>query len=238
MALPPLDDEVDASLCPRCGTPFTSQQEYCLECGLRLASTRGVVGTLSTAWQDRLPWYPGDWIWPVLLGLLIAVIAATAAIIFADSGGGGRHPFVATQQGQPQTPVTPTETVALPTVPRGTPTTTGPSPVSTSPSASTKPKPAAGSLTPWPASQDGYTVVLESIPTGTGRSFALGRAKAAAHAGLTTIGVLDSAGYSSLHPGYYVVFSGILSSKSQADSAAAKDRARGFASAYSRQITH
>jgi hypothetical protein len=51
------------------------------------------------------------------------------------------------------------------------------------------------------------------------------------------VGVLDSSRYSSLHPGYYVVFSGIYSSRAQADAARTAAAAKGFRLAYSREIT-
>src|SRR5438105_15329193 len=76
----------DDLFCPRCGTPYEPGQEYCLECGLRLPVAAGVVGSLSDAWQERVPWYPGDWIWPVLLFLLIAAISAVVAIVATRDG--------------------------------------------------------------------------------------------------------------------------------------------------------
>jgi hypothetical protein len=198
---------------------------------------RGLIGRLGNAWRSRLGWYPGDWIWPVLLALLIAVIGGAAAIIWASSGKGSAT-LIATHPGQPREPVTPvqTATVALPTVPRGTPTTSGP------PTTPTKPPPAkttprrAGALATWPANENGWTVVLESIPTSAGRGLALARARAAARAGLPQVGVLDSGSFSSLHPGYYVIFSGIYASQSAANSAASAAAAKGFSAAYSRQI--
>jgi hypothetical protein len=234
---PPLSDD-DDRLCPRCGTPFEPGQEYCLECGLRLGAGRGLVASLSRVWTDRFAWYPGDWVWPVLLGFVIASIGAVAAVIVADTGRGSGSTLVATHAGQPREPVTPpaTSTVALPTVPKGTPTTTVPKTRTTPPPARKKP-PRLGSLTTWPANRNGYTVVLESIPTRAGRSFALERARAAARAGLPQVGVIDSGSYSSLHPGYYVVFSGTYASKTQADQAAQAAGGKGFGSAYSRQIT-
>jgi hypothetical protein len=81
-------------------------------------------------------------------------------------------------------------------------------------------------------------VVLESIPAGGGgRALALERARAASRAGLPQSGVLDSSLYSSLHPGYYVVFSGIYPSRGQADAAQAAANSKGFGAAYVRQIT-
>jgi hypothetical protein len=166
---------------------------------------------------------------------VIAIAGATAAIVLTDAGA-ENNPIVATQGGQAHTP-TPapeTATVTLPSV------TTEPGPPSTPsvPPPATTTAPAPGSLTAWPAGQSGFTVVLESIPTSAGRSLALARARAASTAGLPQVGIIDSGRYSSLHPGYYVVFSGIYASKSQADSAQATAAEKGFRLAYSREITH
>jgi hypothetical protein len=212
-------------------------QEYCLECGLRLDGGGGLVQRLADGWRRRFSWYPGDWIWPVAFGLVVAVVAAIAAILVAGSGNGRATP-VATQPGRVQEPVTPpaTETVAVPTVPQGTPTTSGPPQTPSTPPPTTT-APAPGGLTVWPAGRSGWTVVLASIPTRAGRAFAVSRARSAANAGLASVGVLVSGLYSSLHPGYYVVFSGVYASKSEADAAARTAAAKGFRTAYSREIT-
>lgn len=189
---------------------------------------------MSAAWQRRFGWYPGDWFWRVLLGLVIAIAGATAAIVLADADAQDK-PIVATEGGAPHTP-TPspeTATVTLPSV------STAPGPPSTpsKPPPPTTTAPAPGSLTEWPAGQSGFTVVLESIPASAGRSLALARARSASRAGLPQVGVLDSGRYSSLHPGYFVVFSGVYSSRGQADSARAAAAEKGFRLAYSREIT-
>jgi hypothetical protein len=232
MSTPPVPPQ-----CPRCGATHGPGQEYCLECGQRLQPAGGVFGRLAGAWQRRFSWYPGDWIWPVLLFLLIAVAGATAAIVLADAGSGSST-LVATQAGVPHSPTTapPTATVALPSVPSGTPTGAPSTPTAPPPATTTAPPP--GALTAWPTGQSGYTVVLESVPTsGNGRALALARARAASKAGLPQVGVLDSSRYSSLHPGYSVVFSGIYDSRGQADQAQAAANAKGFSAAYVRQIT-
>jgi hypothetical protein len=223
-------------VCPRCGSPYGANQEYCLECGLRLGQPRGVIGRLSTAWQRRFGWYPGDWIWRVLLGFLIAVAGATAAIVLSEAGAQDRT-IVATAGGPPHAPTNapPTTTVPLPTVPSGTPTGAPSTPTTPPPATTTAPRP--GALTAWPTGRSGFTVVLQSIPTSAGRSLALARARDASRAGLPQVGVLDSSLYSSLHPGYYVVFSGIYSSRSEADGARTAAVAKGFELAYSREIT-
>jgi hypothetical protein len=224
-------------LCPRCGAPHRPDQEYCLECGQRLQPESGGFGRLSSAWQQRFGWYPADWVWPVLLGFLIAVAGATAAIVLADAGARNK-PIVATQGGPAHAPTTapPTATVALPSVPIAT--AAGPPATPSAPPPATTTAPGPGVLTPWPAGQNGYTVVIESIPAGgTGRALAVARARSASSAGLPSVGILDSRRFSSLHPGYFVVFSGVYASESQAEGARASAAAKGFQAAYVRQIT-
>ena len=218
--------------CPRCGAPHSANQEYCLECGHRLMPPSGILGGLAGLWRDRFGRYPGDWVWPVLLGFVIAVAGATAAIVLADAGAED-NPIVATEGGAPREPATtpPTATVALPSV------STGPPSTPTAPPPATTTAPAPGSLSGWPANQSGFTVVLISIPSSAGRSVAIARARAASRAGLPVVGVLESALYSSLHPGYYVVFSGIYSSRSQAERAREAASSQGFPLAYAREIT-
>jgi len=219
--------------CPRCGAPHEPGQEYCLECGYRLRPASGLIGRLSGAWQARFGWYPGDWFWRVLLGLVIAIAGATAAIVLTDAGAENK-PIVATEGGPVHIPTTAPETatVTLPSV-----STAGPPSTPSTPPPPTTTAPAPGSLTSWPAGQSGFTVVLESIPSSSGRSLALARARAASRAGLPQVGVLDSGRYSSLHPGYFVVFSGIYTSRGQAESARAAAAEKGFQLAYSREIT-
>jgi hypothetical protein len=91
--------------------------------------------------------------------------------------------------------------------------------------------------TAWPAGRDGWTVVLSSspVPAGSGPPSAL--ASSAVSSGLSQVGVLDSSAYSSLHPGYYVVFSGIYGATGDANTALESVRARGFSGAYVVRVT-
>ena len=89
----------------------------------------------------------------------------------------------------------------------------------------------------WPAGKRGFTVVLESIPLASGRAFAVQRARKAKQAGIAQVGVLDSSGYSSLHPGYYVVFAGVLGSDAQAVAGASSAHAHGYPDAYPSAVT-
>ena len=69
-----------AGACPRCGTAYTPGQEYCLECGLRLPTRNGIFSGIAASWAEQ-GWYPGDWVWPVLVFLVLAGIGALAAIL-------------------------------------------------------------------------------------------------------------------------------------------------------------
>lgn len=79
---------------------------------------------------------------------------------------------------------------------------------------------------------------LESVPRTSGRAIALARARAAKAAGLPKAGVLVSADYTSLHPGYYVVFSGVFSSPAAASAALSAAHTHGFPDAYVARVTH
>jgi hypothetical protein len=67
--------------------------------------------------------------------------------------------------------------------------------------------------------EDGWTIALASIPQTGGRAPALARARAARAKGLPAVGVIDSSRYASLHPGYWIVFSGVYTSEAEATSA-------------------
>jgi hypothetical protein len=233
--------------CPRCGVAYEPSQEYCLECGERLPVNRGVVGVLAQSWQRRFAWYPGDWIWPVLL-FLVLTAAATATALAARSERNGSRPIIATNVNIPLGPgategvVPATSSPATLPVPTNQPTiTTGPlpsAPGTPSTGAATTPVPAnPNALATWPANKSGYTVVLESLPVSNGRAAAIARARLAKSNDLQNVGVLVSSQYSSLHGGYYVVFAGIYGSASEASAGVATAHAHGFPDAFERQIT-
>jgi hypothetical protein len=99
----------------------------------------------------------------------------------------------------------------------------------TTPTTETQPTPAGSEagLLDWPAGQDGWTIALASLPQTGGRQAAVARARQARRRGLTSVGILDSSRYASLHSGYWVVFAGIYSSEAEATSAL--EPARAFA---------
>jgi hypothetical protein len=216
--------------CPRCGTARRPEQEYCIECGLRLPPTSGALARVRRGWVRGLGWYPGDWVWSALLALVVAAAGAAVAIAATDDAQSSRADTIyATSQ-----------SVALaspaPTPAAGADTSTLPTPPEPPTSSTARPQP--NGRTPWPAGQTGWTVVLESLPaTTSGQRSARARADRAAKDGLPEVGILVSSRYSTLHPGYFVIFTGIYDSRSEAESNLRAAGSAGFSSAYVRQIT-
>ena len=221
----------DDRRCPRCGTAYSEGQEYCLECGARLPARSGLIARLGTGWRRRAGWYPGDWIWPALLALVVAVVAGVVSTVWlADDSSSANGTLVRTQAG-PSTSITtesaPELTTTAPTTTATPGTTAGPPP----------PPPPKPTLTAWPATKNGWTIVLDSVPTTNGRAGAAGEAKQALRLGLKPVGVIDSSGFSSLHPGYFVVYFGIYDSEAEAQSHVIEAHRRGYRAPYPRRIT-
>jgi hypothetical protein len=220
----------DDRRCPRCSTPYSEGQEYCLECGERLPGRPSLSTRLGARWRRRAGWYPGDWIWPTLLALVVAIVAGVvSAVWLADDSSSANDTVVRTQVG-PSTSVT-TQTAPEPTTTAPTTTTPGTN------AAPPPPPPPKATLTAWPATKSGWTIVLDSIPSTNGRAGAVGEAKQALGLGLKPVGVLDSSAFSTLHPGYYVVFFGIYDNEPGAQSHVIEAHRRGYREPYPRRIT-
>jgi hypothetical protein len=131
--------------------------------------------------------------WLVRAGITLAVALAGAALAVAATEGSGDSTELVTATGGFATPPT---TSTLP-APGGSPS----------------------GLIEWPAGNDGWTIVLASLPQTGGRRPAVARATQARRRGLSSVGMLDSSQYASLHPGYWVVFTGIYGSEAEATSA-------------------
>ena len=225
-----MKNEPGALHCPRCRSVVQSGQEYCLECGGRLGHARpGPVERASAGVNERHPW-AGAWLLPALLGLAIAVLGTGAAIAISDDGEEPNAVSTATggsltiaESGSTLTapePSVPTETKTVPT---------------TEPPTTTAAPPANPAAVSWPRNQRGWTIVLLSLPQANGRSAAAGKATEARTGGLRRVGILNSSRYASLHPGYYVVFTGVF--ETEAEAASALQRARAvFPTAYQREI--
>jgi hypothetical protein len=130
------------------------------------------------------------WTLRALVAALFALGGGAAAI--AATGGGGSNEKIATAIGGFAT-----------------------APLTTTGSSSTG---ALGS-TDWPTGEDGWTVALAALPQTGGREPAVARARVARAKKLPQVGIIDSSRYASLHPGYWIVFSGVYASEAEATSA-------------------
>jgi hypothetical protein len=208
-------------MCPLCGADTSPGQEYCLECGERLTGPPVFTGD---AVAQMVPFTRHSWFWPGLVGLLVTGLAL-AGVFFSDVLNkkpkvlNATTPFITVTSVSSRTTTAPQTRV--PQTPPATPAT-----------------PRSKVLTDWPTSRSsGYTIVLASLPATAGRAQAVALARKALSSGLTQVGILDSKRFASLHPGYFVVFSGIFDSASAAAAALSQAHANGFSAAYSRQVS-
>ena len=223
----------EPGLCPRCGAPHDPYQEYCLECGHRLPPPYGMRRT--QIWSRESPL----WLWAALLALLLVALVAGAIVAVAATRGSKESkpktsiPVVTTGPGatdtvgvitQPPTVTINPPTFSTTTIPTTTFGTTTFGTTTTTANVS------------WPAGKDGFTIVLKSVPTSQGRAQADAAAQRARNNGLTQVGVLNSSDYSSLRSGYWVTFTGIYDTSSQAENNLANARSKGFQLAYVREV--
>lgn len=215
--------------CPRCAATREPGQEYCLECGLHLPPNDGAVPSLRRRWIRRIGWYPGDWIWIAVVTLLVAAAgAAVSIVVTTHRGGSGGTTLVASTTTPPQTTTVPPTTTTTPAVTRTTTTTHTTTP---------KPRAVPNGRAVWPADLRGWTIVLGSYPITAGKAAAQANADRAARSALPDVGLLDSSNYASLHPGYFVVFTGHYDSQAQAQAALHVAFASGFPGAYPREVS-
>jgi hypothetical protein len=132
------------------------------------------------------------WILRAALALAVA-IGGTAAAVAATDGTAGSPDVVTATGGFVTAPTSETETSPSGDVPLA--------------------------VVEWPSGDDGWTISLGSIPQTEGRRVAERRARDARRSGLRAVGILDSSQYASLHPGYWIVFTGVYGSAAEATSA-------------------
>jgi hypothetical protein len=224
--------------CPNCGAPHDVYQEYCLECGRRLPGAY-VGGRYAEVWRRDSP----IWLWAALAALLLVALVSGAVVALAATDD-GKSSEPATSIPVVSTAPSTTSTVGVvttpPTITINPPTTTlGTTTFSTTTFGTTTfGTTTSGSNVTWPMSKDGFTVVLKSVPTSNGRSQAEAAADKARTNGLSQVGILNSSDFSSLNPGYYVTFTGIYDTQSQANAALPNARSKGFPTAYVREVSN
>lgn len=204
--------------CPRCGSTAGPLQEYCLECGARLppdpvaGPPRRRIASAAT--------------WPLLVSGVIALLAAALVVAVQLTTDDDRPDLVVATTEQPELPE---PTPPPEPVPTTVPEPPAPPPTQTQP-------PAQNRVVSWPEGRRGWTVVIASLPESQGRQAATAKAREALQSGLPQAGVLVSSRFSSLHPGYLVVFSGVFEARAGAEERASRARARGYGTAYAREI--
>jgi predicted nucleic acid-binding Zn ribbon protein len=211
--------------CPRCGHAMTPDQEWCLACGAA-ASTEVAE--------------PRGWRVPIMLagGLALLAVLGVVLALVALSGGGEKLAEAtptASPQAVPTTSPIPTASATVSPLPTesAAPTETA-SPTET-PEATDTPESNTGTDTGstfsgWPGG-DGWTVIIASKGS---QSAAETIATEAQGKGLT-VGILDSSDFSSLNPGYQVVFTEKFGSKSEAQDSLG-DVQSDYPDAYVRQV--
>jgi len=84
--------------------------------------------------------------------------------------------------------------------------------------------------------QQGWIVILASIPTSDGQSAAEAFAAKARNAGLSSVAILNSSNRQGLRGGYYAVYTGPYANLGQVSTAATNVHAAGYGSAYIREL--
>jgi hypothetical protein len=225
--------------CPNCGAPHDVYQEYCLECGRRLPGAY-VGGRYAEVWRRDSP----IWLWAALAALLLVALVSGAVVALAATDD-GKNSEPASSIPVVSTAPSTTDTVGVVTQPptitiNPPPTTLSTTTFSTTTFGTTTfgTTTTTGSNVTWPPNKDGFTVVLKSVPTSNGRSQAESAANKARTNGLSQVGILNSSDFSSLNPGYYVTFTGIYDTESQANAALPNARSKGFPTAYAREVSN
>lgn len=214
-APPPTFDperERPGSNCPQCGAALAADQRYCLSCGRRLAAPRvdyrGALGLgAGPAAAPPPPPPPRDTRGPLLLlgGIATILLALGVGIVIGRGNGSGASsskPTVVTVAGGTAAPAT---GAAATGSGHATAATSGPV------------------ADQWPASASGWTVELSSLDDSTAHESDVSAAEHAATAkGAGAVGVLNGDQHSGTPAGKYVIYSGRVTGKQQAQAARAK----------------
>ncbi|HST55753.1 MAG TPA: hypothetical protein VLJ42_07645 [Solirubrobacteraceae bacterium] len=210
-------EEHAAEVCASCAAPLAPDQRYCLECGARRVDARsqfldalhpraggsgearsqsstGVGGQISTGVGGFTP-PPARGSLAVIAGVGVLLLAMGVGVLIGRSGADRSRGAA------------PAQVITVAGAGSGAAATAG------------------GSGTTaftgdWPAGSDGWTVQLQTLPTASTQPDAVSAAKVAASGrGATGVGALKSDDYASLTSGSYIVYSGVYTTKAQAQKA-------------------
>ncbi len=241
--------------CPACLSLHRPGQTYCLECGARLADETGLPPPASERGASLTP---GRRLAIALAILLLILIGALIAWAFTrDDDTPDDHLAVVPPHSIPLPDVTtapgaPTTTPTGPTIPTGTgataPTDSGetiptfsedlPSTDETGPPSSTEEAPPDEEpIDEWPAGFDGWATILISKEVDEFDNAYMEGLRADAEArGLTDLGILYSSDWSSLNPGFRVLYQGPFDTRDEANRTAVAAQANGYEFAYPRNV--
>src|SRR4051794_18077454 len=210
--------------CPRCGSNLAADQEWCLNCG----AAAGTEVVEARGW--RVPLYLGGGLAALaVLGVILAIVALASRndevagsptatptpSAQAPPGAAATSPPLPTLTPLPST--TPDPNATTTPDPNASPTTTPDATETATPQATATEDPGttdtgSGSTFPEWTGQDGdYTIIIESSKSQSGADKV---AQQAQDKNLPDVGILNSSDYPSLNGGYYVVFTGVYTSKS------------------------
>jgi hypothetical protein len=213
--------------CPQCGSPAERGQEMCIVCGSRI--TAAPVADSGRGW--KLPAALAG-LGVLLIGVAIAfgVVELTRDDDVKKDDVADLSPTTTAPPANQPAPATPPPATGTPTTPEIPPATQEPQPQD--PDTNTTPSPSTSGPSEWPEGKTAYTVVLVSA---TNRNAADAKAEQAVKRGIEA-GVLRSDDFSTLRPGYWVVFAGQFSSSEEATRAADRYAEQGFGGGYPRQV--
>lgn len=250
------EEAVPQPRCPACLAAVGPDQQYCLQCGERLAP----AGPLATSPQRGRTWPPAA---AIVAGGAVLLLAGGFGIAYGftrddspkaagttvgtgSTTGAVVPPTLSVPDTNRSVPtftdliptgstLVPTSTERIPTGSTGsTATGTG---ATTPPTTTTHPLPTPNEANDWPSGRDDFAVLLVSDDTEK-FDFASITAKKqqATSNGFSNAGVLNSDDYFTLNPGYWVLYIGPYATKSEAQAAQAKARAGGYSDAYVRRV--
>ncbi len=244
------EEPVPQARCPACLAAIDPDQQYCLQCGERLAPV-GPPPSSPLRGRTRPPAAA------IVAGGAVLLLAGGFGIAYGltrddSTNASGTTVRTGSTTGAVVPPTfTITDTnLSVPTftdvVPTGTGFPTGTDPTvptdstnfptdsTTSPTTTTDP---GEETSDWPEGRDAWAVLLASDDTEQFTFASITAKKAQAEAGgFSNAGVLNSDDYFTLNPGYWVLFLGPYDTKSAAEAAKVEARAAGYSDAYVRRV--